>query len=164
MGTINSRETNSKVFTLRKATPEDLEFLFNVSTEAMRPVVEILNPGKVFDRETEFVKYKDKFDPGKIEIIQYKSTDVGRLRVVRSAESIYIGGIQILPEFQGKGIGTALFAELIEESKKTNTPIVLEVHNVNELANTFYKKLGFAESGREENKIILKYVPKLIYF
>ena len=38
-------------FSLRQATEEDPPFLFKVSTDAMRPVVETLNPDKVFDEE-----------------------------------------------------------------------------------------------------------------
>ena len=57
-----------KLYTLRVATPDDLEFLFDVSTEDMRPVVEQLHPGEVFDREQELQKYKEKFVPDEIQV------------------------------------------------------------------------------------------------
>jgi ribosomal protein S18 acetylase RimI-like enzyme len=84
---------------------------------------------------------------------------VGRLRVVRSGESIYIGGIQIPPEHQGKGIGTALFADLIKESEETKLPITLEVHDVNENALNFYIGLGFVSTGHQGNKTLMEYRP-----
>ena len=146
-------------YSLRTASADDLEFLFDVSTKAMEPVDIALNPLKSFDREVELKKYKEKFIPEDIQIISYESEDVGRLRVVRSNESIYIGGIQILPEFQGKGIGTALFLELIEESEETGLPITLEVHDVNENALRFYANLGFSSVGHEGNKTLMKYQP-----
>lgn len=146
-------------FSLRKANEEDLPFLFKVSTDAMKPVVETLNPDKEFNQEEELAKYIEKFEPEKIQIIQYNSKDVGRLRVVRSPDSIYIGGIQILPEFQGKGIGTAVFKELVEESNSTNIPIVLEVHDVNEPAISFYTKLGFELGEKVGNQTIMRYLP-----
>jgi GNAT superfamily N-acetyltransferase len=150
-----------KNYTLRTAEITDLKFLFNVSTEAMRPVVEELHPGETFESEKEFEKYKEKFIPEKIQIIQCKDQDVGRLRVVRTNESIYIGGIQILPAFQGKGIGAAIFNDLMEEANKNNLLIILEVHDVNIKALAFYKKLGFVESGRQRElkKSILTYRP-----
>ena len=147
-------------YTLRKAMPEDLVFLFKVSTDAMRPVVSALNPDKEFNNAEEFEKYKAKFNPDAIEIIQYEGEDVGRLRVVRSPESIYIGGIQILPAFQNRGIGTALFADLITEARQLQKPIVLEVHDVNEAAISFYKKLGFEEGEKVGDQTIVRYVPK----
>lgn len=141
---------------LRGAREEDLEFLFEVSTEAMRPVVELLHPEGVPDRTEEFRRYKERFNPEKIQVIQYDGKDVGRLRVVRFSASIYVGGIQILPEFQNKGIGNAIFAELLAESKRKRIPIILEVHDVNTRARAFYKKFDFKEIGREENVTILK--------
>lgn len=151
-----------KIYNLRTAQEDDLEFLFNVSTEAMRPVVEQLHPGEVPNRDEELQKYKEKFIPEKIQIIQYEGQDVGRLRIVRSAESIYVGGIQILPAFQGKGIGGAIFTDLIKESDKLGIPIVLEVHDINGPALSFYKKLGFIEAGKQEQekKTVLKYSSK----
>jgi len=146
-------------FTLRDATEADLPFLFKVSTEAMKPVHEALHPGEEFNHETEFLKYRKEFDGKKVQIIQYQGRDVGRLRVERRPDSIYVGGIQIFPEFQGKGIGTALFTELVQESEQTNVPITLEVHDVNEGAINFYKKLGFKESGKKGNQTVMKFEP-----
>jgi len=156
----HSPESISHSVSLRRASPEDLNFLFTVSTEAMRPVIETLNPDKVFNREEELKKYKEKFKPEDIEVIQYGGQDVGRLRVVRSNESIYVGGIQILPEYQRQGIGSAIFSDLISESEQTGLPIILEVHDVNEQARSFYQKLGFQEGEQVNDQKIMKYIPK----
>jgi GNAT superfamily N-acetyltransferase len=145
---------------LRKATEEDVAFLFKVSTDAMKPVVEELNPDKEVDEDEDFLRYKENFIPEEIEIIQFKGTDAGRLRVVRSVESIYIGGIQILPEFQNKGIGTAIFDSLIEEPDVEHLPILLEVHKVNHNARNFYLKLGFVEGEDQGEKVQMKYEAK----
>ena len=159
---LSAQENNSleepPTFTLRKATEEDLPFLFRVSSDAMKPVRDILNQGVVGEEER-FAEYKKKFDPEKIEVIQYQGRDVGRLRVVRSADSIYVGGIQILPEFQGKGIGTSLFTDLVKESRQSKLPIVLEVHDVNTEALAFYKKLGFTEGEKVGNQTVMRFVP-----
>lgn len=153
------RNPTPKAFTVRKATDDDLPFLFRVSTEAMRPVAEMSDSLNEKPEEERFAEYKEKFVPEAIEVIQHDGKDVGRLRVVRSSDSIYVGGIQILPEYQNKGIGTALFTELIEESKETNIPIVLEVHDVNTRAISFYKNLGFEEGEKVGNQTVMKYAP-----
>lgn len=149
----------SDVYGLRAASASDVDFLFRVSTEAMQPVVSALNPDKIFDKEAEFKEYQEKFVPEEIKIITYASEDVGRLRVVRNDGSIYVGGIQILPEFQGKGIGTAIFKDLVNESNKKGLPVTLEVHDVNLDAIEFYKSLGFESVGHEEKKTHMKYSP-----
>ena len=149
----------NKTYALRPATESDLEFLFRVSTEAMKPVGKALHPDKVFDEEAEFKKYQTKFVPDDIEIVISNGVDVGRLRIVRDGESIYVGGIQILPEFQRQGIGTSIFDDLISESSRTKSPITLEVHDVNLIAVDFYKKIGFQSVGKEVNKILMKFTP-----
>jgi GNAT superfamily N-acetyltransferase len=145
-------------FTLRQTTEADLPFLYKVSTEAMRPVSELSDAPEKSEEER-FAEYKKKFVPEAIQVIQHDGEDVGRLRLVRSPDSIYVGGIQILPKHQGKGIGTALFTGLIEESNQTRIPILLEVHDVNTRAIAFYKNLGFEEDGKTKNQTVLRYLP-----
>ncbi len=124
----------------------------------MKPVSSVLRTVP-FDYDKEFAEHLNKFEPEKTQIIQYEGKDIGRLRIVRSPESIYIGGIQILPEFQGKGIGTAVIKDLMAESQSSGIPITLEVHHVNEKAISFYKKLGFQEVGENGKQTLMKYVP-----
>ncbi len=153
-------ENKPEEVSLRQAKSEDLDFLYTASIEGMRPVHERLNPGEVQDEDAARAKYESGFDPEKIQVIQFNGQDAGRLRVVRSPESIYVGGIQLLPEFQGKGIGTKIFTDLKQESDISGVPIVLEVHDVNEEARRFYASLGFAEGDKIPNKTILTYNPK----
>ncbi|MBU0750050.1 GNAT family N-acetyltransferase [Patescibacteria group bacterium] len=156
----NNNSEKLPTFSLRQATRDDLPFLFKVSTDAMRPVTAALNPGREFNEEEEFAKYEEKFEPEKIKVIQYEGHDVGRLRVVRTPESIYIGGLQILPEFQGMGIGSAINQELIDESNRTGIPIISEVHHVNEKNLHIKEKFGFKEISRNETQVVMKYTPK----
>lgn len=145
-------------YTLRTAAQSDAEFLFDAKRKAMEPTSVLL--GKFFDRNKEFEEYLSKFEPEKVQVIEYGGMDIGRLRVVRSQESIYIGGIQILPEFQGKGIGASILADIVSESESSGIPITLEVHHVNEKAIAFYMKLGFEETGRTEEQLTMKYTPR----
>ncbi|MCR4279495.1 MAG: GNAT family N-acetyltransferase [Candidatus Zambryskibacteria bacterium] len=148
---------NSK-YTLRTSEAKDAKFLFHVKIEAMKPTSSISRTALDYDKE--FAEYLKKFEPEKIQVIQFAGKDVGRLRIVRSPNSIYIGGIQILPEFQGKGIGTAILKDLIAESETTRIPITLEVHHANKRAISFYKNLGFRENGKTEKQDLMEYRPK----
>jgi len=151
---------NSKCkYSLRDSKKEDLYFLFTVSTLAMLPTKKRINSNYKFDFEQEYLSYKKSFIPEKIKIIQFKEEDVGRLRVVRNGQELYVGGIQILPSFQRKGIGTAIFNDLISEVAETNIPIRLEVSKYNLAAIQFYKRLGFDEAGKKEDDLIMKYIP-----
>lgn len=149
-----------KPYALCTATPEDAKHLFDIKIAGMQHVSDMLRTDD-FDYEKEFSEYLQKFEPEKIQVIVHDGKDVGRLRVVRTPESIYIGGIQLLPEYQGKGIGKAIFSDIIAESESAGIPIDLEVHHVNESAIAFYKKLGFEDMGETEagNQMKLRYLP-----
>ncbi|HEU5114642.1 MAG TPA: GNAT family N-acetyltransferase [Candidatus Paceibacterota bacterium] len=55
--------------------------------------------------------------------------------------------IYVLPEFQGKGVGSALW-NAVEKFRDPNKKSVVEVATYNKKAIAFYKKLGFKETGR----------------
>lgn len=148
------------MYTLRMANKDDLHFLFEVSTKAMLGVRKLLKPNLELNLEKEFKVYFKKFVPEKIQVIQLNGIDVGRLRVVRSSDEIYIGGIQILPEFQHKGIGSAVFTDLVKEANQLKIPIMLEVSKVNEVAKKFYVKLGFVKVNEKDSNWIMKYQPE----
>ena len=144
-------------YELRVAKKKDLEFLFEVSTKAMLPVRRVNKPNFQQNLEEEFKEYAKKFVPEKIKVIQFEKTDVGRLRVVRTSDEIYIGGIQILPKYQNKGIGSAIFEDLVKESQALQVPIKLEVAKVNQRAKMFYESLGFVTVGEKGTDWIMRY-------
>ena len=72
---------------------------------------------------------------------------IGFCTVTRQIGKNQLNAIYVLPESQGKGIGLALWqraTEFIDPTKDTT----VEVASYNAQAIEFYKKLGFAETGR----------------
>lgn len=110
------------------------------------------------DIAQKYLKYKDSFEPSKIEVIQDGNESIGRLRVVRG-DDIYIGGLQILPEYRGKGIGTEVLEGLIKEAEDAGKKITLEVFHNNPRAQNLYEKLGFRVIQENEKQKIMEYVP-----
>jgi len=122
----------------------------------MEGVSAILDKDELIDEAHRFHEYKNKFDPQKIAVIVFNAVDIGRLRVVKTSDEIYIGGIQILPEYQGLGIGTKILENITKEAKIENKTIKLEVHKVNIRAIKFYKKLGFVVTSETEIQFIMQ--------
>lgn len=69
---------------------------------------------------------------------------VGRLRAVRTPERIEIAGLQIRPDRQGRGIGTAIIERVFHEADANALPVVLDVDIDNPRAQALYERLGFA--------------------
>jgi ribosomal protein S18 acetylase RimI-like enzyme len=80
-------------------------------------------------------------------VIEFDGKSAGRLRVVRTAGEIFIGGIQLLPDCQGRGIGTAVITTLIQEGLSRGVPVALEVEKDNPDAERLYRRLGFERYG-----------------
>lgn len=63
--------------------------------------------------------------------------------------------VAVEPEYRGRGIGTRLFARLIEEVKRFGaTAITLEVRPSNEAAIKLYEKFGLRSVGRRPHYYI----------
>jgi len=155
---LKGGEMETKEITLEKAKMEDLDFLYKVSTLVMKQVSDIIDKDVVIDEQKRFAEYQQKFEPEKIQIIKYGNLSVGRLRVLYENERIYLGGLQILPEFQNKGIGAKILQNLTQESIKRNLPIELEVHKVNTKAIHFYKKFGFETFEETEKQFKMRFM------
>lgn len=94
-----------------------------------------------------------------LSVIEFNGAAVGRFRVVRFPDRIFLGGIQIHPEFQGKGIGTYLVTELIAESRSLGKPVDLNVDQTNVRARSLYERLGFVRQGESEKDIQMRFDP-----
>ncbi len=77
-----------------------------------------------------------------IELIYLKDDLVGFYNGNDKDDKTYeIGNVCVKPEYQNKGIGTAVLNEIIFEHKGQD--IKLQVFKINENAIRLYKKLGF---------------------
>ena len=89
-----------------------------------------------------------------IELIYIKDELVGFYNGKEVAENIYeIGNICVKPEYQNKGIGTAVLKEILFENKGKN--IKLQVFKINKKAIKLYEKIGFEKSNETELHYIL---------
>ncbi len=65
----------------------------------------------------------------------------------------------ILPEHQGKGIGTVCLNLIIDEAKQLNLPIQLRVLKVNTRAQDFYARMGFMVSDEIDTHVLMEKKP-----
>lgn len=143
--------------TLRKPTCADEYFLFMVMQLAMFPTKQKMDSKYKLDLEKEYEKYNSPWQLNELDIIQFNGIDVGRLRVVKTNEQIYIGGFQLLPDFQNMGIGTSVLRELIEEAERLKVPVLLEVQKANLKAKAFYERNGFTVIDQNKDNFKMKF-------
>lgn len=64
-------------------------------------------------------------------------------------DSIYIHELQLLPSYQGGGLGTAVVRRVIAEGVERGVPVMLSVVPANHRAQRLYERLGFKVTGIE---------------
>jgi len=144
------------VVALRPARAADSEFCFLLHKAAMGDYVAAIWG---WDEQVQRDYHTRGFTPGRWQIITANGADAGMLDVERRPEEIYLGRIEILPDYQGRGIGSRLINALIDEAGQKDQDLVLEVLTVNHRAYALYQRLGLREVGRSGDgniKIIMR--------
>jgi ribosomal protein S18 acetylase RimI-like enzyme len=87
-----------------------------------------------------------------LSVLEVDGVRVGRLRVVRPGNLVEIAGIQVMPTFQGQGIGTQVMRALIAEARAAGLPLELGVETDNPRARALYEHLGLRPVARDGNE------------
>ena len=90
------------------------------------------------------------------QVIQSEGLDVGILSAETTPDALKIFQLFILPEHQGKGIGSSCMERLIQEATQLRVPLRLQVINGNDRALSFYKRYGFQHVGKTKTHIQLE--------
>ncbi|WP_285498253.1 GNAT family N-acetyltransferase [Actinomadura sp. NBRC 104425] len=130
---------------LRQATSEDGEFCYRLHKAAMKEYVDAIWG---WEERAQREYHERQYDPARWQVITAGGADVGMISVDRHADHIYLGRIEVLPEYQGRGIGTRLIRALVDEAERKGVPFVLDVLVVNRRAYALYQRLGLREVGR----------------
>ena len=139
---------------LRPATPDDKEFLWNLHCDTMREYVEQVWG---WDEAWQRGRFLERFDSGKRRIVELDGVSVGAIQVDRQPDHIFLKNLHITPSYQNRGIGTQLIESLIEEADEREVPLRLQVLRVNP-SRRLYERLGFHETDATETHIILEHL------
>lgn len=135
---------------LHQATAEDIDVLDRLHTENMKGYVEKVYPWNP-------TLFKDNFIPQDYRVIKYSSKIIGFLKVVLSKNDIYLAEIQIISNYQNRGIGTSVIKDIIVDAKLNHQRLWLRVIKGNPVEQ-LYKRLGFTvfETSLTHNKMEIK--------
>ena len=123
----------------RPAAESDIDFLYSLHVAAMKEYVDQIWGWNENDQESIF---RRNYVPATIQIILCNGRDIGMLSVEEREKDVFLRTIEIHPEYQGKGIGTAIIKKIIADGAQKMKPIFLQVLKVNP-AKGLYERLGF---------------------
>ncbi|MCI3939338.1 GNAT family N-acetyltransferase [Chryseobacterium aahli] len=137
----------------RKATENDISFLFDLRTKTMTE--HYISSHLPTDKESTLQRILYHFE--KANIITLNNEPIGLLKINRAENHIEILQIQIDPKLQGKGIGKSILKEIIEEASATKKPVRLSVLKTNK-AQTLYVVLGFKIIAEDQHSYMMELV------
>lgn len=142
---------------LRPAREDDFEFLWRLQCEAMRPNVERqFGPwDEAFQRQL----FEENTDTSSQEIIELDQQPIGCQWVRWDADGPELLRLQILPAFQGRGIGSRFVERLIEGADRSAVPVRLQVFRTSP-ARRLYARLGFETVSRTQSHECMVRAPR----
>lgn len=148
------------IYTLRPATDDDYDFLYDLHRLVLRAYIE---PLWGWNEEWQEEYFRKKFNPRHRQIILVDGRAAGVLVVEEYPDYLYLGLIELLPEFQKLGIGTAIINRLKSEACAKGKPVRLHVLRTNEPARRLYERLGFTVIAEETHRFMMSYAPANAY-
>lgn len=132
----------------RPARPEDEAFFARVFADVRREEFaeaglepEALEAFLLSQFGAQQAHYRSAFPEAERWVLRYENRDAG-IAILNEGSEVRIVDLALLPEFRGRGIGTALLAELKERAAGLGVPVVLHVEMHNR-ARRLYERLGF---------------------
>jgi ribosomal protein S18 acetylase RimI-like enzyme len=123
----------------RPATSEDFELVHRIARAGLGPYVQEIWG---WDERDQRRRQRAWLDRGGVEIVEVDGAAVGCLKVTVEAGHVFVDRLALLPEAQGKGLGTRLMLEVISDAEARGLPVRLSVL-VNNPARRLYERLGF---------------------
>ena len=138
----------------RCATTSDEKFMRELHKAAYYDVV-VQQFGK-WDDAFQAALFSKKESLEKFEILELNHQLIGCIRIENHPDHIFFAEIQILPEFQGRGIGSNIIRTEIARAYEIQKPIRLQVLRENKRAKHLYERLGFVEYGKTEKHFLFQ--------
>jgi inorganic pyrophosphatase/GNAT superfamily N-acetyltransferase len=143
---------------LRPGSPSDRAFLHHLHRESMRSHVE--RTWGAWNDEDQRRRFDDTTDPEVHDIIEYRGVTVGCQWIRQQPGCVELVRLYLLPEFQGRGIGTHLLTRLSARASSAGLPARLRVLRANP-AQRLYGRLGFRIVEETETHLVMERAAQL---
>ena len=143
------------VVSRRSFDGDDMEFLYRVYASTREDIAQLpytdeqKNALYWHQFEAQHVHYQKHFTGCEFDIVLVDGRPAGRVYVHQTDEEFRIVDLAFLPDFRGKGIGTVVMKEIIEEANRNKKPIRLRV-DPKKPALQWYLDFGFKQIADEE--------------
>ena len=139
----------------RSTTRQDFEFLFELLKATMQAYVD---QTWGWDEGWQRQHFRSRFRPGADQVILLDGAEIGVISTEGKDGEVFLSKIYILPEYQGRGIGTQLIREILDKAGRKGLPVGLRVLKVNP-AKGLYERLGFEVVAQTGTHYVMRAMP-----
>jgi ribosomal protein S18 acetylase RimI-like enzyme len=143
-------------YSLRGAVDADYDFLYALHVATMR---DSITATWGWDDSVQEALFRERWDPSGPRVVVVGAEDAGILDVDRQATKTFISLIELHPRYQGRGIGTAIIRDVLQEAHGRGVPAALSVLKANPAARRLYQRLGFVVTEEPPDRYIMVCVP-----
>jgi ribosomal protein S18 acetylase RimI-like enzyme len=136
----------------RPATSDDDAFLFDLHRAAMGPLVEQLWG---WDDAVQRSMFATSLARGDVMVIERGGHAVGTITLREEDDHVFVGNIEVLPAYQGQGIGGQVLRMVMADADANNLPVRLQVLKINRAACRLYERLGFVHTGETDTHLLM---------
>ena len=126
-------------YSLRPATMDDFDFMFKLKKQNLKCYVE--NWEDDFQKDKLRTNLEKHLEHKRIITLDNKDIGVYASHITDNGD-YYLNEINILKEYQNKGLGTLILTNKLEENQKQKRRTILQIFKTNP-AISLYKRLGF---------------------
>ena len=131
-------------YTLRPSTPEDADFLRDAHHRGLRDPVEAT--WGTWDAALQERFADEWLATATPQVVMVGGEPAGYLEVEQRPTQVHVANIVLVPEVQGRGIGTRILQDVIADATARRLPVHLQVMKGNP-ARELYERLGFRRIG-----------------
>ena len=143
-------------YTLRPATDADQEVLFQLHCLTIREAVQVTWG---WDEAFQAAYFRQKWDPTNRQIVLVDGRIAGMIQIEPYPTYHKLALIEIHPDYQNHGLGTALIQQTITFAHAQDMPLMLHVLKANPAAKRLYERLGFQLIEEQENRFVMQINP-----
>jgi GNAT superfamily N-acetyltransferase len=144
--------TETIAYSLRAATAADAAFIYALRVAGLK---EYVGQTWGWDETVEAARFQKRFDPADYQLVEVGGRDVGAVAVEWRDMEVFLADIEIVPEWQRCGLGTAIITTILAEARQRKLPASLQVLKVNP-ARRLYERLGFRVVEETQTHVLMR--------
>ncbi len=166
MNALTANSVIDSVITVRRATSEDREFLFDLYCAVRAPEFALLALPPEQKQQLILMQftaqqnaYRAQYPGSDYVIVLQNGRPVGKLWIAQTQNEFHLVDIALLPEARNTGIGTLLIGQLQSEARRAGKPVRSTVFRFNPESLRFHKRLGFSIATEDATQFYMEWAP-----